>query len=230
MFAPGVPLLMREFESRSTTLASFVVSVFVLGFAAGPLLCAPLSEIYGRLPVYHICNVLFVLFNVACALAPNMSALIAFRFFAGVVGSAPLTIGGGTIADMIVQEKRGGAMAVFSIGPLLGPIIGPVGGGFFAEAAGWRWVFWLLAILSGVLSIIMFVVLRESYAMILLKRRTERLRKETGNQNLRSKLDPGLSPADFFKRGIIRPLKLLAKSPVTQILCVARCHSTTVPG
>ncbi|KAH7353966.1 benomyl/methotrexate resistance protein [Plectosphaerella cucumerina] len=220
MFAPGVPLLMREFESRSTTLASFVVSVFVLGFAAGPLLCAPLSEIYGRLPVYHVCNVLFVIFNIACAVAPNMTSLIVFRFFAGCFGSAPLTIGGGTIADMIVQEKRGGAMAVFSIGPLLGPIIGPVGGGFFAEAAGWRWVFWLLAILSGIISIVMFFVLRESYAMILLKRRTERLRKETGNQDLRSKLDPGLSPTDFFKRGIIRPLKLLAKSPITQIFAV----------
>lgn len=66
-------------------------AVFVLGFAAGPLLCAPLSEIYGRLPIYHVCNVLFVCFNIGCALAPSMNALIVFRFFAGVFGSAPLS-------------------------------------------------------------------------------------------------------------------------------------------
>lgn len=60
MFAPGVPELLREFGSTSTTLASFCVSVYVLGFAAGPMIFAPLSELYGRVPIYHVCNVGFV--------------------------------------------------------------------------------------------------------------------------------------------------------------------------
>lgn len=53
------------------------------------------------------------MFLIACAKAPNMSSFIAFRFLSGVFGSCPLTNGGGTIADLIRQEKRGAAMAGF---------------------------------------------------------------------------------------------------------------------
>jgi multidrug resistance protein len=144
MFAPGIPEVMREFESTNQTIASFVVSVYVLGYAIGPLIIAPLSELYGRLVIYHACNVLFIIFTIACAVAPDMGSLIFFRLMEGCAGSAPLTIGGGSIADMIVQEKRGGAMAIFALGPLLGPVIGPVAGGYLSEAKGWRWVFWVI--------------------------------------------------------------------------------------
>jgi len=219
-FAPGVAQVMRDFKSQNLELASFVVSVYVLGFAFGPLLFAPLSEIYGRLFVYHICNIGFIAFLVGCALAPSLEALIVFRFLSGAFGSCPLTNGGGTIADMITQEKRAGAMAVFSIGPLLGPIIGPVAGGFLADAEGWRWVFWVLVILVSVVTVAMFCFARESYAPVLLQRKTERLRKETGNDLLRSKLDAGLSPSDYFKRGIIRPLKMLVFSPICIVFAI----------
>ncbi|KAH6877176.1 major facilitator superfamily domain-containing protein [Thelonectria olida] len=218
MFAPGVPELMKEFKSNSSELASFCVSVYVLGFAAGPMIFAPLSELYGRLIVYHGCNVGFIVFLIACAKAPSLSALIGFRFLSGIFGSAPITNGGGTIADMIVQEKRGAAMASFAIGPLLGPIIGPVVGGVVADHLGWRWVFWILTIISGALSLIFLVFSGETYAPVILQRKTERLRKETGNPRLRSKLDAGLSPADYFKRGILRPFKMLAFSPIC-IIC-----------
>lgn len=146
MFAPGVPDVLEDFNSSNAQLGSFVVSVYVLGYAFGPLIIAPLSELYGRLVIYHSCNVLFVIFTVACAVSSNLDMLIAFRFFAGTVGSAPLTIGGGTIADMIVQEQRGGYMAIWALGPLMGPVIGPVAGGYISDAVGWRWVFWVIAI------------------------------------------------------------------------------------
>ncbi|KLU88682.1 cycloheximide resistance protein [Magnaporthiopsis poae ATCC 64411] len=217
IFAPGVPQLMLEFNSTNPELAGFVISIYILGFAFGPLLLAPLSEIYGRTILYHVCNVGFIVFVVACALAPSLEALIVFRFFSGIFGSCPVTNGGGTIADMVPQEKRATAMSFFTIGPLLGPIVGPVIGGFLAGAKGWRWSFWLLAILSGFMSICMILVLRESYAPVLLQRKTEKLRAETGNPNLRSKLDIGLSPRDYFSRSIVRPLKMLARSPICQI-------------
>lgn len=233
MFAPGVPEVMREFHSTNQELASFVVSVYILGYAVGPLIIAPLSELYGRLPIYHVCNVLFVILTVACAVSSNLNMLIAFRFFEGCAGSAALTIGGGTIADVIVQEKRGGAMAIWAMGPLLGPVIGPVAGGFLTQAKGWRWVFWVIAIAvrprspqspvqtplttstqAGAISISAFYFLRETYPPTLLARKTRRLRRETGNASLISKLDSGLSPRDFFKRSIVRPAKLLLFSPI----------------
>ncbi|CAI6099352.1 hypothetical protein V2G26_005702 [Clonostachys chloroleuca] len=220
IFAPSVPEVMAEFKSSSLTIASFVVSVYILGFAFGPLIIAPLSEIYGRLPVYHACNLGFVAFAVGCALAPSLNALIVIRFFSGLFGCATVTIGGGSIADMVAQEYRGAAMSIYSIGPLFGPIVGPVSGGFLTQAAGWRWTFWLLAILSGVLSIIMVLTMRESYAHVILERKAARLRKETGNGLLHSRLDIGLSTGDYFKRGIIRPLKLFVRSPIILITSI----------
>jgi MFS family permease len=118
---------MREFHSTNEQLASFIVSVYLLGYCFGPLVIAPLSEMYGRLPLYHICNVLFVAFTVACAKAPNLGGLIAFRFLAGLAGSCPLTIGAGSLSDMISKEKRGAAMSSWALGPLFGPVIGPIG-------------------------------------------------------------------------------------------------------
>ena len=145
MLAPAVPQVMDEFRSTNQELASFVVSVYVLGYAFGPILVAPLSELYGRVPVYHVCNVLFIVFTVACAVSSNLNMLIGWRFLQGTFGSCPLTIGGGTISDMIIQQKRGGVMAIWALGPLMGPVIGPVAGGYLAQAKGWRWIFWVLA-------------------------------------------------------------------------------------
>lgn len=136
-FAPGVPSVLKEFNENNETLATFVVSVYILGFAVGPLIFAPLSEIYGRLPLYHACNLGFIAFSVGCAVSTNMSMLIVFRFMQGVFGVAPVTIGGGTIADLMPPEQRGFAMSIWSSGPLLGPVISPVAGGFLSAAEGW---------------------------------------------------------------------------------------------
>ena len=165
MFAPGVPQVLADFHSSNMLLSSFVVSVYVLGYAVGPLVIAPLSELYGRVPLYHVTNGSFVVLTVACALSTNLNMLIGFRFLAGCAGSSVLTMGGGTIGDMFKQDERGGAMAIWSIGPLIGPVIGPVAGGFLSEAKGWRWVFWVLAI-----AVCIFSFFRESGVYFMLIR------------------------------------------------------------
>ena len=181
---------------------------------------APLSELYGRVVIYHVGNVLFIIFTVACALATNMNMLIAFRFLCGLVGAGPIAIGGGTIADLTTLQQRGTAMSVWSLGPLLGPSIGPAAGGFLAQAEGWRWIFWVLAITAGVITIASLVVLRETHPGTLLERKTRRLRKETGNTNLRSKLDLQIPPRTLFLRSIVRPSKLLLFSPICLVLSI----------
>ena len=152
ILATGIPQIMANFQSTNEELGSLVVSIYLLGFAAGPLLIAPLSEMYGRLPLYHICNTLFAAFTVACAKAPSLNSLIGLRFLQGCAGSAPLAIGGGTIADLIPQERRGKYMGIYALGPALGPIFGPVIGGFLTGAKGWRWLMWLLLIIVSILS------------------------------------------------------------------------------
>ena len=138
LFAPGISFMDQDFHNTNTIISALTVSIFVLGYAVGPLVLSPLSEIYGRRPVLTCANVFFCVWQIGCALAPSISTLIVFRFLAGIGGSGCLTIGGGVIADLFHPEQRGIATAIYSLGPLLGPVVGPVCGGFIAERAGWR--------------------------------------------------------------------------------------------
>jgi multidrug resistance protein len=240
MLAPGVPLVLEEFNTDNNQVATFVVSAFVLGFALGPLIVAPLSELYGRTIVYHVCNVLFTILTVACALSTSIGMLIAFRFLAGCAGVAVITCGSGTIVDLMPPEKRGGAMSLWSIGPLLGPVVGPVCAGFLVEAKGWRWVFWIIAIAvswsrstylhakwlvtdkqqAGVATLISFFVFRETYGPELLERKAARLRKETGDSNYQSKLKKEGTPRQVFLVAIVRPARMFAFAPLVTVMCI----------
>ena len=103
---------MQDFRVTSDLLATFVVSVFVLDFAFGPLLLALFSEMYGRIPVHNTCNVAFLVFTILSAETKSMGMLVAVRFLAGAFGVAVVTCGSGSIADMVPPEQRGGAIAV----------------------------------------------------------------------------------------------------------------------
>ena len=125
MFAPGAASLATDFHITSSTVVSLTVSIYLCGFALGPMFIAPLSELYGRLVIYHTCNVIYIAFIIGCALGTNTRMFLAFRFFAGCAASGPLTVGGGTIADVIPPAQRGRAMSLFVTGPLLGPVCFP---------------------------------------------------------------------------------------------------------
>ena len=154
---------MHEFGVNNV-FGAFVVSIFVLGQISGRLLDAYLSESYGRLSIYHLCNLGFIIWNVACALAPNAGALLIFRFFAGWAAAGPLTIGRSSVEDMLTKEEKGHELrllgltanvflahrdiplVLLSIASMLGPCIGLIFGGYLVEKEGWRLAFWLLAI------------------------------------------------------------------------------------
>ncbi|CAI6337308.1 unnamed protein product [Periconia digitata] len=212
MSASATPLIMKDFHSTNDTLGTFITSVYILGYAFGPLFWGPLSELYGRQHMYNASNVIFFIFNIACAVTNNIGGLVAFRFIAGVAASCPVTIATATVADLYPLEKRGRALSSVMLGPLFGPTIGPIAAGYLSEARGWRWAFWLLVILSGFAVVISFVFNRETYAYTILERRATRLRKETGNPNLRSKLATDKTPTEYFKMSMVRPMKMLLLS------------------
>lgn len=218
MFATAVAEVMTEFHSSSVVLSEIVVSIYVLGFAVGPLFAAPLSEVYGHKWVYLLSCALFLVFTIACATSSSLPMLIVFRFLAGCMGSTPITLGGATIGDMFPKEKRGGAMAIWGMGVQIGPAIGPVIGGFLTAAKGWRWAFWLLAILTGIVLIVGTLVLRETYLPVLLKRRVYFLDKEVGGRYL-DDWQPDHDPLHrVFAQAITRPILILFSSPIVFFL------------
>ncbi|KAK9311076.1 major facilitator superfamily domain-containing protein [Lipomyces starkeyi] len=220
MFAPGVPSMMAEFGNANSTLASFVVSIYVLGFAIGPLVVGPLSEMYGRLIVFKVSMSLFTAFTIGAGECNNFISLIVLRLLAGLIGSTSLAIGAGSVADVIPIEKRGRYLNLYLLGPTLGPALGPVLGGFLS-AVSWRWVFRVIGTLSGIMTIVVFAFLPETYGPYVLHAKANRLRKKTGNYKLRTEYENLMSGTlTHFLKNIVRPCKLLIMSPIVLIMSI----------
>lgn len=134
----------------SGEVTTLLLSMYVLGFAFGPLLLAPLSERYGRSPVYFIGWFFLVLWNLPCALAPNIVTLIVCRFLGGFSGSAPLTNTGGSVSDLWARNTSGWPMAIYGVSSTLGPPFALVVQGYIGYLFSWRDVFWAnMGILGG---------------------------------------------------------------------------------
>lgn len=203
----------------SETVITLGVSVFVLGFALGPLVWAPLSETLGRRNVFLLTFSFLTLWNgVSCA-SPNLASLLVFRFLAGSFGASPLVSAGGTIADVFQARERGLAMAIFALSPFTGPALGPIMSGFLSEAAGWRWVLGLCTILSGALLILGFFTYCETYAPVLLRKRAKKLSQATG-RNYIAAPDAGKDTrlVSQFKIALSRPWLLLFYEPIVLLL------------
>jgi len=218
-FSGGIQQIMIEFKV-SQEVVTLGVSLFVLGFALGPLLWAPFSELYGRQIIFFITYFAFTAFNAGAAGAPNIYGLLILRFFAAAFGSSPLTNAGGVIADLFTANERGLAMSIFSAAPFMGPVLGPIIGGFLGMTEGWRWVNGLMAIWSGALLIITACLVPETYPPVLLRRRAQRLSKLTGKvYRSRTDIDQGtVSLGEAFSTGLKRPWILLFTEPIVLLL------------
>ncbi|KAJ6161049.1 hypothetical protein N7470_004445 [Penicillium chermesinum] len=177
------------------------IALFVLGFAVGPLVWAPLSEVYGRRYIMIASAATLTAFTAATTGAQNIQTLIVLRFFAGAAGSAP---------------------GLFCAAPFLGPALGPIIGGFLSESAGWRWVEGAMAIVSAFLGSLCVLFLPETYAPVLLRKRAQRLAEMTGDV-YRSKLDiskgrPQIGAA--LKEALSRPWILLFREPIVLLLSI----------
>jgi MFS family permease len=193
----------------------------------GPLLWAPLSEVWGRRRLFIISYLLFTCFNAGLVGSQDLPTVIILRFFSGCAGvsithsyptsvvliqgmqSSPLTNAGGTVSDVFDAKMRGVGMAVFSCAPFVGPALGPIIGGFLGETAGFRWVFALVAILTGLLTFIGILFIPETYAPVLLRERASRLHEATGMvyRSVYEK-DKRVVISELFRTSLSRPWKV----------------------
>jgi MFS family permease len=111
---------------------------------------------------------------------------------------------------------------MYILGPIFGPVVGPLIGGFIAQRAGWRWVFWVLLIACGSLTVGNIIVNRETNPIVITRRKTDRMRKELGREDLISAYDVRKDPTTIIKRAVLvrgleRPLRMLF-SPILFLL------------
>lgn len=114
--------------STNTEVATLGLSLFVLGLGTSPLFLGPLSEYYGRLPIYLV-SFIFFIWQIPCAFAKNIETMLIVRYLAGFSGSAFLSVCGGSVSDLFSGPALAFPMACYSASPFLGPVFGPLIGG-----------------------------------------------------------------------------------------------------
>nr|AQV03243.1 putative family 1 drug:H+ antiporter [Aspergillus nidulans] len=203
----------------STEVFTLGLSLFVLGFAIGPALWGPLSELYGRQMLWIITHIAMVAFMGGSAGSQNIATLLILRFFAGTFGGSPLVNSGGTIADIFPPAQRGLALTLYCVAPFLGPILGPIIGGFVSQGAGWRWVQGLCTIFIGVVGILGVIFVPETYGPVLLQRRAKKLAQADGKVyvSVLEKNQGPKTPREVFKRALFRPWIFLFLEPIVLI-------------
>jgi len=195
----------------STEVAGLTITVFLLGYCAGPLVFAPLSEFYGRRWIFYITFLLYLAFNFLCAFAPNLGALLVGRFLTGTFVSAPLSNCPGVLADLWNPLQRSNAMAGFSAMVYMGPALGPVVAGFLELKEDWRWSFYVLLWLGGGTAIIMLTI-PETFAPIILYNKAKRIRKAKipGYENVKAPIESNdRTLAGIYKVALTRPWIIL---------------------
>ncbi|SGZ57529.1 CIC11C00000001687 [Sungouiella intermedia] len=204
---------MKTFGVSETVMILASVTMFVLGFGVGPLVFAPLSEELGRQIIYASTLGLALIFIIPCGLAQNIATMIVCRLIDGILFSAPMTLIGGSLADIWEASERGKAMAVFSAAPFLGPVMGPIFGGLLGDfAPTWRWIYWAFLIIAGFFYILLMVFVPETHHTTILKRRAKKLRKITGDETYRSIAElKERTLGQIAKDSFLRPFLLLSE-------------------
>ncbi|KAI9844387.1 MAG: hypothetical protein M1837_005588 [Sclerophora amabilis] len=221
IYSAGIQGVMLQF-GVSEVAALLGLTLFVAGYALGPMIWAPMSEMpyFGRNPIYVGTLFAFVLLQFAVIYAKNFGMLLAFRFITGFVGSPVLATGGATIADMYAPNKQVYGIAVWGIAAVFGPALGPLVGGFAAESKGWTWTIWELLWLSGACLIFLIFFLPETSSGNILYRRTCRYRKLTGaDLKCQPEIEAeGMSSNEIVQMTFIRPFSLSFTEPIVFLL------------
>ncbi|KAJ5532799.1 polyamine transporter 3 [Penicillium frequentans] len=223
--APALPAIASDLNIIQPAVEQMVLSIFLLGFACGPLVASPLSEIYGRVRVVQTWNLMYIAFNAACGGARTKGSIIILRFVAGLCGSATLGIGGGTLSDLFRAKDRGKAVAIYSWSPILAPLVGAVIGGFISQNKTWQWKFYASSLLSVVIQLSGLIFIEETYPPLLLRRKKARQATTTGANNLYTEYDYlDESRIKVLSTNLFRPFKLLATQPIIQILALYNAY------
>lgn len=208
---------LEEHFGASSTLVIADTSLFILAFAIGPAVWAPLSELYGRQIVCVVTYALTTVFSGAVIASKNIGTVLVLRFFSGAFGASAVTNSGGVVSDMFTARDRAVAMLAFIGAPFLGPSIAPIACNYLAVGAGWQWVAALVTFFVGTaFTGILFVP--ETYHPVLLRRRATKLSELTG-KIYKSKLDDQTKTSSVvFKTAMLRPWALLTREPIVLLL------------
>ena len=129
--------------SASQDESTWVLTSYLVANAIVLPISGWISSVMGRKNFYLVSVTLFTLFSAACGLAPTLGMLVVFRVLQGLAGGGLQPSVQAILADAFPGEKRGMAMAVYTVAILCAPVLGPTLGGFITDNYSWRWIFYI---------------------------------------------------------------------------------------
>lgn len=214
--------IMKKFHI-GREVATLATSLYVLGFAWGPILWGPLSEIYGRKGVFVPATLGYTCFSYAVATAENVQTIMICRFFCGFFGASSMVLSSATIADLFSSEFRGRAMAPFGMSVCGGPTLAPIISGFTAKNShlSWRWNAYWNSFIGSLIFVLMVFFFEETYHPIILVKKASQLRKMTGNWGIHCEHENlSLAFRDICVKFIARPVLMLFMEPIVFLIAV----------
>ncbi|KAF2107055.1 MFS transporter [Lophiotrema nucula] len=205
----------------SEPVVSLGLSMYVLGYAIGPMFLSPVSEIpfIGRNIPYYSSFALFFLISIILCVVDNFPAMIVLRFLQGLFGSTPLATGAATMEDIYDMYDAPYGYIWWIASMYCGPALGPLFAGY-AVSDNWRWPFYETVIMSFIILLILPFLPETSPSNILL-RRAKRLRAATGNQSYLAASE--LKPLNFGRTlmdALNKPIVISILDPAIAYACV----------
>ncbi|KAF9884293.1 hypothetical protein FE257_001923 [Aspergillus nanangensis] len=204
----------RELDVGYTVSILIYMSTYQIGQGIGNIVFPPYSEAFGRKKLYIISATFYAAFCAVIAACPSPAAASVSRLITGFLSAIPSVVVCGSIEDMFNSKSRAWMIYLYIAATNCGISFGPIMSAYITSTLGWKWIFYVAAIVTGTLAILLLAI-KESRPSLLLGRHVERLRKITGNPDLRP-LDPDQIPdlKAFARIALFRPLHLLVLEPI----------------
>jgi len=161
MALPALPALAIALNSNSSQ-AQLMVGIFLLGFSIAQLVVGPISDRYGRRLTLLVGLLLYLIFSVLCAIAPNLESLLAARLLQGVAACTAPVAARAIVADIHDGPGIQKAMSIVTAGMGFAPILAPSIGSIILEFSDWRGIFWTLAASGGIMLSLVALLLSET--------------------------------------------------------------------
>lgn len=161
--------------SASQDEGAWVLTSYLVANAIVLPISGWLSSILGRKNFYLLSVFFFTVFSAACGMAPTLGALILFRVAQGLAGGGLQPSVQAILADTFSMEKRGMAMALYTVAILVAPVLGPTLGGWITDNYSWRWIFYINIPVGIVCVILTRMVLEDLPHMKELKRKARKM-------------------------------------------------------
>lgn len=224
IYTPGVDKIMEDM-GIGQVVATLPLTLFVFGYAIGPMVFSPLSEnaIFGRTSIYVVTLFIFFILQIPTALVKNIAGLCILRFIAGFFASPCLSTGGASVGDVITMPYLPVGISFWSIAAVCAPSSGPLFGAILTVKANYHWTFWFVCITSGASLAVLCWFLPESYSKTILYRKAERLRALTGNENIVSEghlENKNLRLHEMLIETLWRPFEVIIFEPVVLLINV----------